>query len=235
MRRVSGRAQYPVVLGIFLIVVGLFWVLSKNDVLHFHMKSWWPLILVGLGLMQLSGRKKVGDFWGWMLLGFGAYFFLAENGLIPRGYFSRYWPILLVLMGLWIIFGRKGPGCCERDEGKGRLSTSTGKEINEVALFNEVERNVVTEEFQGGTLTAIFEEIRIDLTGSQLADKGAVLEITSIFDNVELRIPDSWEVSIKSHEVFGKVKNRSSNSAPHSTQFLEVKASSIFSDIKIVN
>jgi hypothetical protein len=50
--------------GLLLILLGVLWVLQNTSVIDFHIRVWWPLILIVIGLLHLYHHRKIFDFAG---------------------------------------------------------------------------------------------------------------------------------------------------------------------------
>lgn len=93
--------------GIFLIVLGVLFLLDSLDVMNFSQVfvHWWPLILVGLGLMTLRGEDKSG---GVLLIVIGLILLGLSLDFINWHQITDYWPVVLIIIGLMTILeGRR--------------------------------------------------------------------------------------------------------------------------------
>ena len=95
-------------LGAVVLVAGIWLQLSKLDLLSFHpadLKLYWPLILVAIGLYQLTGPRRHG--WGapfgLVVLLAGIWFQLANLGIVQADVW-RLWPLLLIVLGIAMVY-----------------------------------------------------------------------------------------------------------------------------------
>lgn len=102
MRDRSQHGSGRIVWGVFLIVVGVAFLLDR---LHFSdfgylVESYWPMILVAIGLGRLltPGMRHRG-LW---LIGIGGWLQVSNLGMWGFGW-SNSWPILLVVVGGCIV------------------------------------------------------------------------------------------------------------------------------------
>lgn len=233
-RSCSGRAGSGALLGLFLVVVGAFWVLTNTGVIHFYFHSWWPLILIGVGILSIGGSRGRDAFFGWLILGLGIYFFLSENHLVDRIYFRKYWPVILILVGFYFIFAHSKPGRSRSRDGSGN-DIYSDDEFSETAVFNEIDRKFTSNKFKGGSVTSIFDDVNLDLTECRLDDSGADISGTAIFDDIVIRVPKDMPIKIRSTTIFGSVKNRTENPAPTNEKYLDINVTAIFGDVKVIN
>ena len=108
IHRVLDPSRSGRVLGVIVLVAGVWLQLSKLDLLSFHLadfKLYWPLILVAIGLYQLIGHRRHG--WGLSLgvvaLCAGIWFQLANFGIVPTDVWHL-WPLLLIVLGIAMVY-----------------------------------------------------------------------------------------------------------------------------------
>jgi len=231
--------------GLLLIVVGIFWVLHNTNMIDFRIRVWWPLILIVIGLLHLYHHRRIFDFASWLMIGLGVIFLLTGNDIIDRHEIWKYWPILLVILGISIVFNR-GRGFTPKYYYKIDLKKGAGKEgdessassddrIDESTIFGSISKKITTKSFKGGSISVVFGGAEIDLRTAQLAEEGAVLDISTIFGGVDIRIPESWPVQTRSSAVLGGVDAKYSNTEENTGKRLVINASAIFGGIDIKN
>ena len=85
--------------------------------------------------------------------------------------------------------------------------TSTGTAgddfIDYVNVFSGGERQIVSQNFKGGKISAVFGGIELDLTKAKLAPGRNILEIAAVFGGATIIVPDSWYVTIEVTPVLG--------------------------------
>src|SRR5262249_8357615 len=84
--------------------------------------------------------------------------------------------------------------------------------LNEVAIFGGVDRRVVTSDFRGGAINAIFGGVDLDLSHAEMTQPQAELEVNAIFGGVELRVPDDWRVVSRNQAIFGGYDDKTGTS-----------------------
>jgi predicted membrane protein len=231
--------------GLLLIVLGIFWVLHNTNVINFRIRVWWPLILIVIGLLHLYHHRRIFDFVSLLLIGLGVIFLLTGNDIIARHEIWKYWPIILVIIGISIVFNRgrvltpryhckidlkKGAG----EEGAESRASSDDR-IDEATIFGSISKKITTKSFKGGSISVVFGAAEIDLRSAQLAEEGAVLDISTIFGGVEIRVPESWTIQTRSSAVLGGVDAKYSNTEDNTGKRLVINASAIFGGVDIKN
>ena len=75
--------------------------------------------------------------------------------------------------------------------------------IDYVNVFSGGERQIVSENFRGGKITAVFGGTELDLTKAKLAPGRTELEIACVFGGATIIVPDDWNVKIEVTPVLG--------------------------------
>ena len=108
IHRVLDPARRGRGLGAVVLATGIGLQLSNLDLLSFHpadLKLYWPLILVGIGLYQLTGPRRHGwgASFGLVALFVGIWFQLANFGIV-RADVWHLWPLLLIVVGIVMVY-----------------------------------------------------------------------------------------------------------------------------------
>jgi predicted membrane protein len=214
--------------GVILVIAGLFLVIRNtgffSDTIE-HIIFSWPMLLVAIGLVMTigsSGSKTSGI----IIMAVGAFF------LIPRifsetfhGYYSI-WPAIFIIVGVIFIFSRR------RGWNSESPSATTGDDyIDYVNVFSGGERQIVSQNFRGGKVTAIFGGSEIDLTRAKLAPGRSDLELACIFGGTTIIVPDDWFVTIEVTPIlggFGDARKLNPGRMVDSTKQLVIKGAVVF-------
>jgi len=101
-KTVSRAKDRQIFWGLFLIIVGILFLLEELDIINFGqtLVNYWPaiFILIGLLIYIARGFKKSGTALFLILL--GTFMILVKIEKIER----YLWPSLLILVGLWLLF-----------------------------------------------------------------------------------------------------------------------------------
>ena len=109
------------------------------------------------------------------------------------------------------------------------VSSGTDELIDEVAIFSGSERNITTDAFKGGNVTAVFGGNTFDFSNSQLAEGKNVLEMSLIFGGCKMIVPSDWNVKIEVATVFGGfIDKRVVKFNPDNTKLLVIKGVAVF-------
>ena len=88
----------------------------------------------------------------------------------------------------------------------------TKDSINALALFSAYNVKNVTSTFKGGSATALFGGLDLDLRESAIEDnQEAVLDMFVAFGGMDIFVPEDWNIVIKGIPIFGGWDNKSRN------------------------
>jgi len=187
------------IIGVILVLVGLFLVMRNTGFFPGfidHIIFSWPMLLVTIGLVITIGSSG-GKTSGVIVMAVGAFFLIPE---IFRETFdvNLFWPSIFIIIGIVFIFSkRKGWNSVS-------LSPQVGDDyIDYVHVFSGGERQIVSDNFRGGKVTAVFGGSEIDLTKAKLAPGVSELELACVFGGTTIIVPDDWNVKIEVVPVLG--------------------------------
>lgn len=185
--------------GVILVLVGLFLVMRNTGVFPDfidHVIFSWPMLLVTIGLIITIGSSG-GKTSGIIVMAVGAFFLIPH---IFREAFdvNMFWPAIFIVIGVIFIFSKR----------RGWNSVSTAPLVGDdyidyVHVFSGGERQIVSDNFRGGKVTAIFGGSEIDLTKAKLAPGVSELELACVFGGTTIIVPDDWNVKIDVVPVLG--------------------------------
>jgi predicted membrane protein len=188
-------------IGVVLVLAGLFLVIRNTGFFPEFIDNVifsWPMLLVAIGLvMTLGATEKTG---GIIVMAVGGFFMIP---LIFRETFHMYnmfWPSIFIIVGVIFIVSRRGIWNRTNLNSKGVIGDDY---VDYVNVFSGGERQIVSQNFKGGKITAIFGGIELDLTKANLAPGVSELEIACVFGGATLIVPDDWYVTIEVTPVLG--------------------------------
>lgn len=229
--------------GVVILLVGVFLLLHNLDI-DLHLPRWvvsWQMLIMGIGtiLWIKSECKNVG---GLIMIAVGAVFMVREYFFLPFDIDRFLWPTLLIIVGLlFIVFRPDHRNPKSLDD----LDDTTAKVvpdlypvdedyINAQILFSGENRLIVSKNFKGGRISAVFGGVDVNLLQADF-DGVVVLNCDCVFGGVELVVPSNWEVKILTKSVFGGVEDKRPvellGSNPN--KVLMIKGSCIFGGIEI--
>jgi predicted membrane protein len=187
------------IIGVVLVLVGLFLVMRNTGIFPDfidHVIFSWPMLLVAIGLvMTLGGAEKTS---GVIVMAVGAFFLIPTIFRETFHAYNMFWPSIFIIIGvIFIVSRRKGWNSVTS---KGVIGDDY---VDYVNVFSGGERQIVSENFRGGRISAVFGGMELDLTKAKLAPGRNELEIACVFGGATIIVPDDWFVTIEVTPVLG--------------------------------
>ncbi|MGH7450244.1 MAG: cell wall-active antibiotics response protein LiaF [bacterium] len=149
-------------------------------------------------------------FWGGMMILFGVLFLLDNLRVLDFGeVVSNFWPLILVAIGVKILVARKSheptvmpPTDANLSPGASPGAFSTDY-LSESRFIGDVNLQVTSTAFQGGTVSNFIGDINLDLSGITLAEGQRNLTISGFIGDVNLMAPKSVPYAITASLAIG--------------------------------
>ena len=223
-------------LGLIIISLGFVFLLDNLGVLPVSAKSViisWPMLLIGIGVVNLFGRTSY--FAGLIMIVIGTFFIVPHMFCFNFNFASLLWPLLLIILGVLIIF-RRGRHKAHHFENN-TTYVETENAIDEVNIFGGSKHNVVSQNFKGGKITSIFGGTELDFTNAKLADGVNVLDLVCIFGGASIIVPADWTVRSEVVSIMGGFSDQRKSFPPFevSGKQLVIKGVAIFGGGEIKN
>jgi hypothetical protein len=189
------RPTPQLALGLIIIILGVLFTLDNLNLMSVvQYLRYWPVLLLAYGAYRLLEPGDPPHFFpGIVFTVLGG--ILLLNALHYRFSVFRLWPLFLVLLGLALI-----SHSMRRDRG---ISTDNSSVISAFALLSGVQRACRSQSFRGGELTAILGGCEIDLRQAAMQAEEVVINTFSFWGGIEIRVPDSWAVSMELLPIMG--------------------------------
>lgn len=238
MERCDTSSNKRIYFGLFLIAIGVFWILERLDLIP---EAWnnilisWQMLLIAIGLFSLIGGNRTS---GTILIVIGGFFLIPELIPIPSELHEELkkivWPLLLVLIGvvLLVTHSIKKVDPSIPEPGKKGMDY-----FDDFVIFGGREVTVDSQNFYGGRNTSMFGGTEYDLRQTQLSANGAVIDCVSIFGGCGFKVPPDWTVKNEVTAVFGGFADKRGQSLnqnmPDPSKTLVVKGFTAFGGIEI--
>ena len=222
--------------GLIFILIGLFLFLRTMDLALPEWVFSWQLLLIVIGCILWTGSKFRN--WGGLIVMLVGTVFFAKDYLMLSYDLTRFiWPAIFVIVGMAIIFGKRQESSMKKDRRVMPPSTSSEDFIESTVIFSGENRAVVSKEFKGGNVTAIFGGADYNLIQSDFKDR-VEFEVTCIFGGVEIVLPTNWDVRIEMDTVImGGVTDKRPvellSNASSSEKIFVLKGTCIFGGVEI--
>lgn len=220
--------------GVLILAVGVLALAGSLGYIEINGGLWftfWPVILLAIGLVNLLDEPKNYFFSGVMLLLGGV--FLARNLGVElfRGldFWGIFWPLVIIAVGLQLMTSR-GRGSIF-----GHRQTVSGDDLDIVRIFSGGDVSVESQDFTGGDVVTIFGGADVDLRNAQIKGKPAKMDVVTIFGGANIIVPEGWKVKVTGVPIFGGWSNRTAMKGQDQVIDLEISGVSIFGGFDIKN
>jgi predicted membrane protein len=232
------RNPLALVVGTVLIAVGVLAALDRTGVIAWsHQRNLWPLILIAIGLAQLTYTYDARPRRGFALTLVGSWLLLYELGVMPL---DNSWPLVLVAIGVAMAWDGWSPGrelsqeervLRERRRGellplmviglivaallvgdRGRVmvqGSSTSAETQVMAVLGGNRHVSYAHPFRGADVTAFMGGAVLDLRNTTIEPGQEVtVNVFTMMGGSTLYVPREWIVDTRALAVLGGVEDR---------------------------
>ncbi len=217
--------------GIVFIIVGL--VLGSNALgftnINIFFDGWWTLfIIVPCFIGIFKENEKIGNLIGLLI---GVVLLLCCQDLLD---FEMIWkllvPTVLVILGISFIFKDTFNQKISKEIKK--LNENNKNENEYCATFSGQDIKFDGEEFKGADLTAVFGGVKCDLHNA-IINENQVINCSSIFGGIDIKVPENIKVKIKSSSIFGGVSDERKYKEKEDAKIIYINATCIFGGVEI--
>lgn len=173
--------------GLVLLALGVIGILEAAGSGIGGIADWWPIAVIGLGLMAMIGRRRssVGPL---LIVGLGFVLLADQQSWTSR---SVLLPGLLVVIGLTVLFGLS----------RNRTNPRKGVDSS-FALFGGTRVIDRSEHLRRCDATAIFGGVTLDLREAHIDDTASV-DAFAFFGGVDILVPRGWRVAMDGLPILG--------------------------------
>lgn len=219
------------VVGAIFLALGILWTLDNLEVMDAERYTrWWPALLLGWGLAQLTGlfggRKPIaGTIWTFV----GAWLLLRVTGVVSRDILD-FWPLALVLIGGTLVYR-----ALRTNAGTATGSSDANPALNSFTFMAGTDRTVTSDAFRGGEVSVIMAGAQIDLRGSRPAGDRAVIDVFAFMGGIDLIVPETWRVVSEVTAVMGAFEDGTRKQASPGAPVLVVRGVVIMGGVEVKN
>ena len=186
--------------GVTIVALGGILLLRNLEIIKFD--SWnvfwgtvWAAGLVLAGLVTIvSSQRLLTRAWGLLLMAAGVSVGLNAYGIIDVSIWKLFWPVVLIAVGLMMVFSI---GSANR-----KRAEKSGTDDNEKVAIFYGEQSRVRGDYTGGSLTAIFGGVDLDLRQANIKD-GAIIDVFTFCGGININLPDDVIVKNEVRGVLG--------------------------------
>jgi len=200
------RKSPNLLVGIFLVLLGVLWLLDEMNI---YIPSWivsWQMFLIALGVIfgvQSSFRNPTS----YILILIGGAFLLADYFDLPIDFWSFFWPAILIIIGIAIMLKpRQRWKHYQKDIDYTEEQTAHSPDTIRVnAILNGSNKNVVSQNFKGGTINSIMGGVEINFSRADIESK-ALIELSIIMGGLKMIVPPDWQVETEADIFMGSLE-----------------------------
>lgn len=248
------------VLGLLVIGLGILFTLDKLGYVEAgSLWEYWPVVLIAVGLGRvLQPRGCHGRGFGVVLIAVGGWVLLYNLDVIHQRVWD-YWPVLLVLLGISMVFRAvERPGGPSRrwrgtepamgfDETAAPAGPAAGPTpaatpaddasatVDCFALLGASRRRSVSQDFRGGSLTAIMGGCELDLRQASIRSGQAIVDVFAMWGGVEIKVPQDWTVALHGTPILGGFDDKTARVGGDGSKVLVVTGAAIMGGVEIKN
>ena len=224
------KRSYYIIDGLIFIFLGGFWLLRVVGVIPpeftLFFDGWWTLFIIVPSVMGLFGAQEkslpaLGLVVGILLL-------LAAQGVISWAMFGRIIvPAIVIVIGIFMLVG--GLVASKRRE---RNVQNAAPENEIAATFAERAADFSGRDFTGGSLTAVFGKVTVNLKNAMIAPD-AEIQVYAVFGSVDILLPENARPSFRVVPVFGSVGDRRGNKPEKEAPAVNVEGTVMFGSVNV--
>lgn len=215
--------------GVTIVALGGVLLLRNLEIIKFD--SWnvfwgtvWAAGLVLAGLVTIvSSRQLLTRAWGLLLMAAGVSIGLNAYGVIDVSIWKLFWPVVLIAVGLMMVFSI---GSANRK----RAEESSTDDNEKVAIFYG-EQSRVRGDYTGGSATAIFGGVDLDLRQANIKD-GAIIDVFTFCGGININLPDDVIVKNEVRGVLGGSDDKTM-SKPSAKKTIYLKGECVLGGLEI--
>ena len=225
-RSAPARDYGRILLGLVVVAIGIVYLLEGAGVVDAShvVADYWPAVIVATALFQIAegthGRIEPA-----VLLVAGSVLLLVTLGVITGNVWDYVWPTAIIVAGIFIITRWRGIGSVEPAASQDVVVAS--------GIFGGPSLVNDSPSFRGGSLTAVFGGVTLDLRGAHPAADGASITATAAFGGVEILVPRDWRVAVKATPIFGGIEDKTDHVAAPDAPALTVDGLALFGGIEL--
>lgn len=189
------------------------------------LSMWWPLFMIGAGVLVWLNDPKGSFLWGMMLIGFGVLFQINNLDVLTFNPLQLFWPVVVIVVGLSILF--------RRSHTRPR-PTSENSTDDIAAILSGAEQVTTSTDYGGGRVTTIMGGATLDLRKAVIK-KEATLDVFALMGGIELWVPENVVVKAKTTAILGGIENKSHAKEGKNVPVLYITGQVVMAGIEIKN
>jgi predicted membrane protein len=238
----SGGVSAGLIFGLAIIAIGVLFLLDNFNVPVGFLWSYWPVILVAVGLAKLVDSRETSGRTGGAIIMLVGLVLMADKIHLPFLQDKNLWdlwPVAIIVFGFMMLWGAlEGKGAVGARVGNfWKPASSTPGGCNMFSIFGGGSRKV-TGDFKGADLVAVFGGGSLDLRNASMSADEAVVNVNAVFGGFEIRVPETWLADVHVAGIFGGHEDKTHQPdvrlVPNPKR-LQIRGATIFGGLGIKN
>ncbi len=212
-------------LGLLLVAIGGTALLGRLGVVDIDLgelvSTWWPMLIVLVGIAALVSvpRAWVGPA---IIILIGAVLQFDRLDLITVSFWDIFWPSVLLLVGVVLVARyARGPG-------------ENRNTINSTVMWWGSNPRTSSQDFRGGSLTAVMGGIEADLRAAGIQGRAEVSAF-AFWAGIEIKVPPTWRVTVRGLPILGGWEDKTVAPLDPNAPELIVHVTAIMGGVEIKN
>lgn len=186
------------IIGSVVLTLGVLLLLDQFDILNIgNIFQFVPLLFIALGVWQLVSngfRHWVGPS---IMIGLMTLLQLSILDLVDGAAVWRLWPLALVVAGIAMLRRQRAGGPDDV------LGVDSADSFDIFAMFSGADRRITSQDFSGGSVTALFGGAEVNLHDIKVENRPAVINVFCMFGGVGLKVSRDTIVHNQTVAIFG--------------------------------
>lgn len=218
------RTLGRIIIGTLVLFLGIGFLFDAFGILSFGslLTEWWPIIIILFGIFRLLGPAERNHTASLVIIVIGFLLLFWQLGYIAVNIWSLIGPIVLILIGFALLKGQHSMSM---------PSTNNARDV--FALFGGSVKRVDNSRYEGGSATAIFGAVKLDLRKAVI-ENVAEIRATALFGGVDILVPETCQVQVIGTPLFGAFEDKT-ESVKNAKGTLIIKGDAIFGGVSVKN
>jgi hypothetical protein len=207
--------------GALIVAAGVVLLLDQQGLINADrvLSYFWPVVMIAAGsIMIIDCRHGGRGLFGGILLASGVLLVLENLG-VAHIRFNTVWPLVVIAIGVMMILQAAGPHNGARSQwpeifNRWSRTGSPDADFNGVAILGGFKRRITSKKFKGGSVLSVMGGFQIDLRQADMEGDTATIEAMSFMGGGEIKVPETWAVSMEGISLFGAFVDETDQQAP---------------------
>jgi predicted membrane protein len=107
--------------------------------------------------------------------------------------------------------------------------------VSGFALLGGVNRRCVSQDFRGGSLTAIMGGCELDLRHASISSGQAVIDTFAFWGGIEIKVPQEWTVVVQGTPILGAFDDKTVRVGGDGSKVLVIKGVALMGGVDVKN